>query len=540
MKFTKLALASAAAFGLAGVALADDPEVAFAGVADGLDSWQNLNVAPMTGYSDEGTLSDSGVGAVWFGGSDADDTKVMEWAAEGAPATYSGTHPGGMQAGANYLKVSNSNPLWRMLNAYSKTGEDWPTEFPDEQGQAVGDGLFVDTLVQFTPSEDAPSVEEGSKLIVWMNAESNLCVTASKIITEGDDEGTIVAANFVTAKKLQVNTWYRLTVKAYDTILSDGSTRNVHGFKVLIDGRYVSSEDAVAGDAEFAWFPLSKDEMADELAAGEVFFSLSDDETATLAAVGFKGEGLVDDIVVTDVDPFPSGAPTGIDFTLTWDANVSAVWYAIDDVESEATKGEEINLADGSTFAITRATPAAWYTIDPASTNAAPVDGGTYTVTASAASSGEAAGVTGDLSGFSVSEIQAAFPNKTPAEINSATDAYLDYQFGQELNTLSAEPTVEITDIKPVEGGWTIKVQVKNGENALNLNDGSDSTMRATLKVKSAATLADFADASKVTTAAYDITFDGTTTDVITVPTSTNTDPFFKAYVDFATPANVE
>lgn len=540
MKFTKFALASVAAFGLAGVASAENL------VADGLESWEDLNKSPQTGYSVDGTESEAGQNAVWFGGKDGDETKVMAYAAEGAPAAYSGKRPGDLDAANNnYLKVSNSDPLWRMINKYSKdemTG-DWPTPFPaeDNTNVEVGDGLFVDTLVQFTPSEDVPDVEEGSKLIVWMNSESNLCVTASKIITEGDDEGTIAVTNFVTSKQLKANTWYRLTVKAYDTVLSDGASRNVHAFKVLIDGKYVSSDDAVAGDDEFNFFPLMKDELEDALAAGEVFFSLSDDSTATLAAVGFKGEGLVDDIVVTDVDPFPSGAPAGgIDFTLTWGEGVSAVWYAIDGVESEATKGEEIELEDGEEFAITRATPEAWYTIDPASTNAAPVDGETYTVTATAAATAGAAGVTDEaLANWTVAQVKAAFGDTvTPAAIEDADAPYLDYQFGQDLGTLSEAPDVKITDIAETAGGWDITVQMFKGTDALDIETGTGSegskTIKAALKVKQAATLAGLASAEPET---YELTFDDDKTD-ITVTVTTGS--FFKAYVEFAAAPSVE
>lgn len=568
MKFTKFALASAAAFGLAGAASATDY------VGDGLDKWEHLDKAPMTGYGEDGTVSGSGVDAVWYGGKDGDETKVMAYADEGAPAAYSGKHPSTneveMAAGDYYLKVSNSDPLWRMLNKYDQDPQtgDWPASFPTEGAVVVPDaavdeqtqellpyngGLFVDTLVQFTPSEEAPTVEygDGSKLIVWMNSESNLCVTAGKISYNGAYVNT--TTDFTTTTPLKTGVWYRLTVSAFnDVALAAFSSCTMHGFVVRIDGTEVVAKadtvDATAlampafdpdDDDYFACYP----EVLTLIKAKKFFCSIDCESTvATLAAVGFKGEGLVDDIVVTDVEPTFGPAPVGgIDFTLTWGEGVSAVWYAIDGVESEATNGEEIELEDGEEFAITRATPEAWYTIDPASTNAAPVDGETYTVSATAAATAGAAGVTDEaLANWTVAQVKAAFGDTvTPAAIEAADAPYLDYQFGQDLGTLSAAPDVKITDIaENATEGWDITVKMFKGTDALDIETGTGSegskTIKAALKVKQAATLAGLASAEPAT---YDLTFDDDKTDITVTVTAGS---FFKAYVEFAAAPSVE
>ena len=182
MKFYKLALASVAAFGLAGAAMADDETVTPL-VADGLEDWPITNPAtiPQTGMTDEGT-DGSKIGSVWFGAA-SEDTVVTAYG--GDVAATSKDRPDGITATPNdkFLKVSNSSPLWRVFKAYTYDG-DAPTTFPatpvtvpaaadqTAAGKYHG-GLFIDTLVQFTPSEDAPTPEDGSKLIVWMNAESN-------------------------------------------------------------------------------------------------------------------------------------------------------------------------------------------------------------------------------------------------------------------------------------------------------------------------------------------------------------------------------
>ena len=531
MKFNKLALATAAAFGLAGAAVADTYYV-----QEGLETW-TVGGKPQTGNNING-----GTGtyeAVWFGGGDSDETAVTAYDGDQPTGQLPVIGTGEFAVGDYYLKVSNSNPLWRIIDpdGYAQVNDEWPTDFPEGLEVNVGDGLFIDTLVQFTPSEDAPSVDpanDGSKLVVWMNTNNVLCVTAAKIIAEGDDAGLIVPDNFETTKPIVTNTWYRLTVKAYDTVLSDGATRNVHAFKVYIDGAEVSSAGAVAGASEYAFYPLINDALGDDIAAGKVFFSLSDDASATLAAVGFKGEGLVDDIVVSDVEPTLTPSTLGIDFTLTWGDDVSAAWYSVDGGETKtevASSGTTVTLADAVagttvlTYGGTAVDP--WQAVADGSATLAASDN-TFALTAADAATAGDAGVTDTfLGGLTPAQVKAAFGNDvTPGDVNSAAAPYWDYQLGQDLSTLAAAPSLKIVDIQPNGDDWDIKVQVLNGTTPLEIDTGDGTTLRATLKVKSADALEDLDDAEPT---AYDLSFDEEETDLTITVTA---GAFFKAYIE--------
>lgn len=561
MKFSKLALATVAAFGLAGVAQADGTYY----VQENLELWGTLGgqtlPMPQTGANEYG--NDDSNGAVWFGAAtEIGDTAVLTYDGN-APTGNIPTVNGVGDVGSKYLKVSNSSTLWRVIKPYVFTTP--PTSFnelvakpadpevPESMDVPVGGvkgapGLFVDTLVQFTPSEDPPAAETGSKMIVWMNTNGVLCVTAGYV--------TYVSAfnceprSFETDQTLKTNTWYRLTVSAYDQAAVSGYDV-VNGFTVKIDGKIATSTTAVmdsaaiaqfADDATDGWWPEPQD-LAEH---NQFFASLTfGDPNNTLAAVGFKGEGLVDDIIVTDTDPFAGGEPAGgIDFTLTWTDGVSAVWYAIgattnvvDITDKSFVKVTVDDATAGETqVAYGGSTTNAWYVMgaDAVATLQSDSSANSYTVTATVASNGGAAGVEGDLAGFSASELMTAFPGATPAQINQASNAYLDYQLGQGLGTFAAdaEPVLDIVGIEPnATTGWDISVQVLAAANGDAVAVGN---MKASLMVIRSSTLAGLATAVPVELGAVPV-YDGENK----VYTFTETSgQFFKAYIKYAVPAN--
>ena len=132
--------------------------------------------------------------------------------------------------GGQYLDVdASAKPLYRTLNQQS--GE-WP------QGVTIGNGLVVDTLVQFTASEDeaVPDLSsESAKIAVWLFArdhseataeqeeivgKTNLVVTAGSLVND-----TPVATNFVVEAAgvtVEPNIWHRVTLRAIQKI-GDGS-----------------------------------------------------------------------------------------------------------------------------------------------------------------------------------------------------------------------------------------------------------------------------------------------------------------------------
>lgn len=276
-------------------------------------------------------------------------------------------------ANGQYLELSTEGGiLWRTFSGLGLT---------EPVTLGVGDSfdyscVYFDSMVQFTPTEDgtAPAAAESDKLAIWLNVtpdtdpnaeqgatKTNLCVLAAQLdavgalTTEGGTTFTITNAT------VEAGTWYRLTVKAVPNI--GGS---VAGFAIYLDGVQLVSDEATFTDEAIAIFEAAQTGSMADVSAKKVFANLMGYDFATastIAGVGFKGSGAIDDLVITDELPeFLQSAAGTLDFTLTWDETVSAVSYSIGEGDVVMTSGTTYHVNEGSTVTIT-ATPAAYYTI---------------------------------------------------------------------------------------------------------------------------------------------------------------------------------
>lgn len=243
-----------------------------------------------------------------------EDESVVSNIVEGT--TYSNVNgfPGTFaDQGDNYLSLSTGDgTLYRASKALSNGAFDGGEPFDTAK-------LFVDTLVQFTVTEDEePTTESGDKLAIWLNTNNTLCVKAGYIVKDentntfalDDDPKTYELSGTVTP-----GTWYRLTVEAIGNV---GDTE-IAGFKIYIDGSCVGTATAAAN------YDVTAMKESDSWI---VFPSIVNNKYLT--AVGFRGTGAVDDLVITENRPNFLPAET-IDFTLTWDANVTALNFYIDE-----------------------------------------------------------------------------------------------------------------------------------------------------------------------------------------------------------------
>lgn len=234
----------------------------------------------------------------------------------------------GDAAGDKYLELSTEGgTLWRSFAEVSGT-------LGDAQGIPDG-GLYIDTMVQFTPTEDggAPDTTGDDKLAIWLNVDSsgeapktNLCVKARQVSgTECDGTveplGTIYKITNVVP---QPGTWYRLTVKAVSDLTSYGL---FGGFQIFLDNTVlVADKMTVDGDA---YGTLSGDtsycstEKLALITEKKVFASLVD--LTGLQAVGFKGSGALDNLAISEKDPLPAPGEM-IGFTITAGANTTVAW----------------------------------------------------------------------------------------------------------------------------------------------------------------------------------------------------------------------
>ena len=181
--------------------------------------------------------------------------------------------------------------------------------------------IYFDSLVQFTVNEDdEPTMQEGDKLAVWLkgdeeNHTTNLVITAGYV-----HDGLVDASNYVvqTSSPVLPGNWYRLTIDAIPLI--DGATSDMGylGFRVRIDGNYVTTTDSKGSvqDAIDGWADDCGGTSVDVTSGlAGLFPSLiaggqGTTDCAALSCVGFEGTGAIDNLLFTDEDPAAPAVPT--------------------------------------------------------------------------------------------------------------------------------------------------------------------------------------------------------------------------------------
>ena len=156
-----------------------------------------LGATPATSYDDSGT-PDSSKAYFLYSGPSGDDQSVVtnhdNFAFNKIPNYFSTLDNN------KYLSLSTEGgTLFRSINVIDNSG-DTPAL---GQAEAIPDnGLFVDTLVQFTPCEEAPAFNDAdqNKLAIWLNVVTNgagdavgtnLCVRAGYTYESGLFKGVL-------------------------------------------------------------------------------------------------------------------------------------------------------------------------------------------------------------------------------------------------------------------------------------------------------------------------------------------------------------
>lgn len=273
---------------------------------------------------------------------------------------------------SQYLKLeTNGDELQRKVKA-------------DGAATAVGNGLYIDTLVQFTATPDAPPVDAGAKLAIWLEGEDTYTLKVKggfMDATSNDEDGVLSVSPAAEAYSLtgtySPDTWYRLTVQAISD-LADLGDSVVPGFVIKINGAVVKTTSQVYTQTALEYLcpsqiPESSTGTGDDWLSANNLALLKDgsfipsavvQQNFALTCVGFQGSGAIDNVTITDEDPLAE--PTSVEFTITLGANVSSVTYTISDVEGEttltATGSFDVNI--GATVTVTAATPKTdWYTV---------------------------------------------------------------------------------------------------------------------------------------------------------------------------------
>ena len=250
----------------------------------------------------------------------------------------------------NYLAFESNvtNPLYRTVNNCYGFVEG---ETQDVPKKAVGDGLFIDTTVQFTPylvNENHPAptkTSDDDKIIVWVRetefsegvCETNLIVTAGYILGGANVEPKDYVVQMTPAEVSALcQGQHRLTIKAFDNITSVAGV-TIMGFVVYIDG------NAVSYDTEVAAFEAGASDLAVLKTTPALYYNndahklfpsmvTPDQENTTgyssITAVGFAGMGQIGEVWFDDyTTDYPAFAGDNLNFTVKVGNGVTSFEY---------------------------------------------------------------------------------------------------------------------------------------------------------------------------------------------------------------------
>ena len=213
--------------------------------------------------------------------------------------------------GANYLQLDG------VQNLAKKIGNN---------GTEIGKGLYIDTMVKFTATEEdgAPTPGEGDKLVVWLkqtgdgdNATYTLMVTAGYIDTEHEELST---KSYETTASVQPDTWYNLKVKAIENVDTIEATDGTPGFVVFINGTAVVTAECPADLAEFFGTTKYVDEGNDSYSIFPSMVGGLADNGTTITQLAFTGSGAID-----TVGAFQGDCDPDYEVTYTGAANATVV-----------------------------------------------------------------------------------------------------------------------------------------------------------------------------------------------------------------------
>ncbi len=366
MKTLKFMFAAAAAIGLASGAQAVQNTAASTGFEK-----LAIGTAVKYGVVDNSTQNES---YFYYDGANAEDNESTIVAFTDNETSV--TRPTGVAkftgadktARANALQVSTgTSPLLRTFQA---AGQDGPAA-----GQAFSETTYVDTLVQFTvtPSTDTVTPGSSDKLMVYLKEtvktnDDGTTTTSTDLVVKAaycGAEGTISPREYkATNVKVEPNKWYRLTVAAVPNLTGNNTDYPGYvGFSVSINGVQCAFDSACYDEEdEVAFGIFGECALSEAINGGLYMLSLTagSNSPATLQAVGFAGEGLVDDLVVTTTDP----AATVVNFTLSLGDNVTAINYTIGDVSYSQIDRYVEDVQVGATIKVTSVTYASDYEFD--------------------------------------------------------------------------------------------------------------------------------------------------------------------------------
>ena len=249
------------------------------------------------------------------------DDGELYWSGGGTDPEFEWVTRGEGEGASNALSIDVEEELVREVKA-------------DGKARDIGDGLYFDSWVQFTATEDAPEATAGDKLIVWLKEISGegeggqstykLCVTAAEL-----DDDFLPKADpmiFETSETIEPNSWHRLSIAA--NVETAEGRPNLTVFRVYLD-----SNEIVADKPFYSLVPYTT-----EYSEGVGLYN-------RISSVSFKGKGAIDDLVWTTEDPI---APETKSYTVIVDDSVGSL---IGSAQYQIGEADEVSVSlyDGET-----------------------------------------------------------------------------------------------------------------------------------------------------------------------------------------------
>lgn len=495
--------------------------VAGAGPINSVDFEGYTKAGPLlsNGYDDNGGTAGSPY-FVYTGSSNSEDgSTVAAHEKEDASTGWEAK-----SFGSKYLSLSTEGgTLWRSILSAVQTPEEKdgegnvtkPSEWTTGAATEIPDsGLYIDTMVQFTPTEDGSGLDDlgdDAKLAIWLNVtegETNLCVRGGMFTGNDAESATYVQSTFTLGTSdgkgadVLPGKWYRLTVKALKLWSLEGAAWTT-GFQIWLDGvELILSEQPFAAYETYFDTPsfpdsFSSQEAFEAVVNKKVVLGLTPESVGgygevSLSAVGFKGSGAIDDFCVTDEEPsFTAAAVTTVDFVLTWGEGVSGVTYTIEGETSQSATKDAVIKVDPDTKVTVAATPADWYTIADGIGEFTVTQNTTNTITATLSTMNDL-----HIGGFpantsvSTTDVKKWADEKSISLSALQSSSYAYNSFLLNTGLLTADPVLTIDDVTVADGKMTITVAAKTSSaedaSAINLEN-----IYGVLHVKTGATLDD-------------------------------------------------
>ena len=208
------------------------------------------------------------------------------------------------------------------------------------QGYALSNGtVYADALVKFVPST-APYTDgnEEDKIILWMNAASNICVEAGYFEKSLGKSG-LVTKTYTTGKQILDGSWHRIVFEI--SIPLEMQTYNA-ACRIWIDGEVlaVADGDTIVNDELKSLFEsYLTGEAKNAYLLGTLFPArASKPATALFRGLGFSGAGgAIDDIAYQTAEPNGIPADPGSRyFTIAVDPGIESLEYSVDGAEAFA------------------------------------------------------------------------------------------------------------------------------------------------------------------------------------------------------------